>query len=468
MNDIRRVTTLSGISYALPVVTVMILMNTNNVLSGLYATHYGLSLAVISMVMLTANLFDAVTDPTIGYLSDRYHARTGSRRPFIVIGVLMLIPSAWFLLNPGEGVTWGYFLFWYLMFYLSFTLFQIPHLTWGGEISSITEEKNKAYAFRNYGLYGGMILFALVPMMPWTEGSRITPEVMRYLVLVAAILALPTLYMMLRHVPTGRVLDQPRMPENPFRAIAGLVHNKPLMWFYGVSLLVTVAQAFYVGVNFMAIDAYLGLGDYYVHLNLFHLVAGVLAIKPMMAVIARLGKMRAWRLSMVIAVFSYPILAFALLNNFLSLPLLFLFKFVYALSSALGNVAIFSLQSDISDYGTLKTGVDRSASCFAVIGFFGKSVFGSIIALSIALVGLFGFDPAASSEAAAAGIAQPHDSQAFWGMALSLGIIPTAMTLVAAFYAPRVAISDHRHHIIRRRLDARAARLDQNKLHGCA
>ena len=48
----------------------------------------------------------------------------------------------------------------------------------------------------------------------------------------------------------------------------------------------TVAQGFYVGVNFMAIDAYLGLGDYYVHLNLFHLVVGVLAIKPMMAVIA--------------------------------------------------------------------------------------------------------------------------------------------------------------------------------------
>ena len=74
----------------------MILMNTNNVLSGLYATHYGLPLAVISMVMLTANLFDAVTDPTIGYLSDRYHARTGSRRPFIVVGVLMLIPPPGF------------------------------------------------------------------------------------------------------------------------------------------------------------------------------------------------------------------------------------------------------------------------------------------------------------------------------------------------------------------------------------
>ncbi|MFP6762111.1 MAG: MFS transporter, partial [Planctomycetaceae bacterium] len=39
----------------------------------------------ISMVMLIAGLFDAVTDPSIGYFSDRYHARTGSRRPFVVL-----------------------------------------------------------------------------------------------------------------------------------------------------------------------------------------------------------------------------------------------------------------------------------------------------------------------------------------------------------------------------------------------
>ena len=46
---------------------------------------------------------------------------TGSRRPFVVIGAVMLVPCAWFLLNLFlQGVTWVYFLVWYLLFYLSF------------------------------------------------------------------------------------------------------------------------------------------------------------------------------------------------------------------------------------------------------------------------------------------------------------------------------------------------------------
>ena len=157
VSDIQqdRMTPLAGVAYALPVIPVLILMSTNNVLSGLYATHYGLALTSISMVMLIAGLFDAVTDPTIGYLSDRYHARTGSRRPFVVAGAVLLMPCAWFLLNPGQGVTVVYFLVWYLLFYLAMTLFQIPHLTWGGEITPVSEQKNRVYAYRNYAAYTG-------------------------------------------------------------------------------------------------------------------------------------------------------------------------------------------------------------------------------------------------------------------------------------------------------------------------
>ena len=122
-----------------------------------------LALTTISMVMLIAGLFDAITDPSIGYLSDRYHARTGSRRPFIVAGAILLMPCAWFLLNPSEGVTVTYFLVWYLLFYLAMTLFQIPHMAWGGEISPVSEEKNRVYAYRSFAGYGGHDYFRADP-----------------------------------------------------------------------------------------------------------------------------------------------------------------------------------------------------------------------------------------------------------------------------------------------------------------
>jgi len=127
----HQVTALAGAAYALPAVPVLILMSTNNVLSGIYSAHHGLALSAIATVMLIAGLFDAVTDPSIGYFSDRYHARTGSRKPFVVAGAILLMPCAWFLLNPGEGVTITYFLVWYLLFYLAMTLFQIPQRSFG-------------------------------------------------------------------------------------------------------------------------------------------------------------------------------------------------------------------------------------------------------------------------------------------------------------------------------------------------
>ena len=440
---------LTGIAYALPVVPVLVLMASNNVLSGIYATYHGLTLASIAMVMLIAGLFDAVTDPSIGYLSDRYHARTGSRRPFVVVGALLIIPSAWFLLNPAEGVTITYFLVWYLLFYLAVTLFQIPHLTWGGEISPVSEDKTKIYGYRNYAGFAGLIVFSLIPLLPFTEGSKVTPDTMRLLVIVAAVLLLPTLAMMQRYVPaTAHSADQAKIPENPFRAMRALVGNKPLMWFLAASTLFNFASAFYIGLKFMAMDAYLGLGDYYVHLLLFHQVVATLAIKPAIRFIERVGKVKAWTWAIALAAMAYLSFPLVLLNNTYVMPLFLLFYVVFSLSSAIGNTATFALLSDVSDYGTLRSGVDRSATCFSLQSLTIKSCLAIGISLSIALAGALGFDPTAITQ----------DTQMYWALSLCMGFLPAVLAFLGAACVPMIGISSERHAIIRRRLAARAAR----------
>ena len=447
VNQTNRVDALTGIAYALPVVPVLILMTTNNVLSGIYATHHGLSLSAISMVMLIAGLFDAFTDPTIGYLSDRYHLRTGSRRPFVIGGALLLIPCAWFLLNPGDGVTVTYFVSWYLLFYLAATIFQIPHLTWGGEISPISEEKTKVYGYRNYAGYAGMIIFMLIPILPFYEGSEVTPETMRYLVIVAAVLLVPTLFMMLRFVPVSvHRFDQTRKNENPFLAIRALAFNKPLMLFLTVSVIYSLALAFYTGLFFMVLDAYLGQGQYYVYLLLFHLVVATLSIRPAVVLIKRMGKINAWVIALALSAIAFMTMPLVLLNSAYTLYMLLLFNIIFSFSSAIGNVAIFSLLSDISDYGTLKSGVDRSATCFSLQSLSGKTCMAIGISFSIGLASQLGFDP----------VAESHNHQIYWGLTLCMGIIPAVLSAIAGVLAKRISITEYRYAIIRRRLDARA------------
>jgi len=456
VSDIQqdRMTPLAGVAYALPVIPVLILMSTNNVLSGLYATHYGLALTSISMVMLIAGLFDAVTDPTIGYLSDRYHARTGSRRPFVVAGAVLLMPCAWFLLNPGQGVTVVYFLVWYLLFYLAMTLFQIPHLTWGGEITPVSEQKNRVYAYRNYAAYMGMIIFTLIPILPFYEGTKITPEAMRYLVIVAALLLLPTLAIMLCHAPVGaHRRDKTSEPENPFRALMAMLHNKQAMWNVGAILLHSLAAAFYLGLAFMVLESFLGLGQYYVYLVLFHLVVATLAIKPSVWIIGRIGKIKSSILAYAVSIAASALLMVALLNNVYSLALFFVYYGVWAITSALVNVALFSLLSDISDYGTLKSGVDRSASYFSIWSLSNKTCMALGIAASIAIASWFGFDPKVNTQL----------PQVYWGLALCMSILPIVFNLIAIFCLSKISITSRRHDVIRRRLDALAARASQTR-----
>ena len=91
--------------YAIPRIAGVSLFAGINVLQGIYAKYYGLELTLIASVILFSRLFDAVTDPVIGYLSDRAWHKSGSRKTFIIIGALITIVSGYFLYSPPSEVS---------------------------------------------------------------------------------------------------------------------------------------------------------------------------------------------------------------------------------------------------------------------------------------------------------------------------------------------------------------------------
>ena len=83
MFDRSSTTSLKYAAYALPVITMLWLHAPLVIIQGIYAKYYGLSLTTIAAIVLLGRFFDAVTDPLIGYYSDRYRRRTGTRKPFV-------------------------------------------------------------------------------------------------------------------------------------------------------------------------------------------------------------------------------------------------------------------------------------------------------------------------------------------------------------------------------------------------
>lgn len=440
---------LVGMAYAAPVVPVVLLLTSTNVLSGIYAQYYGLPLASVAAVMLVAGLFDAFTDPSIGYLSDRYHARTGSRRPFVVGGALLFIPSAWFLLNPGGETSVIYFLFWYLAFYLSYTLFNIPHLTSAGEICPHSTDRNKIFGYRSFAGFIAFAIFMAIPMTPLTEGSEVTPQMMRYLVIAAGLLLLPSLLFYMRNLSEGEHrYNLSEQPESPVRAIKELAHNKPLMLYIAGLSFYFVAIASDASLKFMVMSSYLDIGEYYVYLYLLTVITSILTIKMSLKLIDHIGKKKSCIIAFVLNIVAFSLLPIILLRGDYYFHLYVLYSVLFGISGALGNVTIFSMLSDIADYGTLKTGIDRSATCFSLHSLASKTFLTIGIAFFIAFASWFGFDPAAPSQGGVV----------YWGLAISMGMLPMACVTIATFFIWRIPVDERHHDIIRRRLDSREAR----------
>ena len=102
-----------GLAYALPVLPLAFLLGPMAILQGIYAKHFGLTLTTIASVLLISRVFDAVTDPIIGYYADKHRVMSGSRKPFILTGGILFIISSWFLYVPPANVSAEYFLVWF-------------------------------------------------------------------------------------------------------------------------------------------------------------------------------------------------------------------------------------------------------------------------------------------------------------------------------------------------------------------
>jgi GPH family glycoside/pentoside/hexuronide:cation symporter len=121
-----------------------------------------LSPAIVSLLFGAAKLWDGVSGPLIGSLSDRTRSRWGRRRPFLfgalpflVLGFVMLwmAPQA---LEGGWLIAWlGVALF---LFFSAFDLYTLPHMALGAELSPDSHERTRLFAVRQMSFTVGILI----------------------------------------------------------------------------------------------------------------------------------------------------------------------------------------------------------------------------------------------------------------------------------------------------------------------
>ncbi|HEX3407413.1 MAG TPA: MFS transporter, partial [Caulobacteraceae bacterium] len=135
----------------------------SSIVPTIYATDFGLNLALIGTAMLVSRSLDVIVDPLIGYLSDHTRGRLGRRKPWVLAGALLTMVSAWFLFAPPAHPSFVYFLVWYTAIYLAWSLIEVPHAAWAFEITRDYDDRSRVLSLRS--LVGGLgaLAFFLLP-----------------------------------------------------------------------------------------------------------------------------------------------------------------------------------------------------------------------------------------------------------------------------------------------------------------
>ncbi len=113
----------------------------------------GMDPLLVGLLGAIPRIFDAVSDPMLGYISDNTRTRWGRRRPFIFVGALTagLIFALMWQLPPGHTQT---FYFWTFMaasilFFLAYTVYATPFVAFGYEMTADYHERTRLHAFAN-------------------------------------------------------------------------------------------------------------------------------------------------------------------------------------------------------------------------------------------------------------------------------------------------------------------------------
>ena len=118
-----------------------------------YNQVLGISAALAGTAFLIASIVDAVSDPLIGAISDRFRSRWGRRHPFMFASALPIAISFYFLYQPLNGLSeTGYFV-WLVVFLvllrLSQTFYLIPHDALGAELTDDYDERSSIFGYNS-------------------------------------------------------------------------------------------------------------------------------------------------------------------------------------------------------------------------------------------------------------------------------------------------------------------------------
>ena len=403
-----------------------------------YSNIFGLSLIDAGVLVLITRIWDAVSDPMMGIVSDRTNTKWGKYRPYLlwvaplfsICGILLFTTPDW---NYGAKLVWAYIT--YILMMTVYTGINVPYGAMLGVMTDDTNEKTVFSSFRMFFAYGGSFisLFLWEPLTNLTGGYS-TPEGWFWaMVLIAAacfVMFILCFLMTKEHLKTVSTVSV----GSDFKA---LLSNKPWWLLIGAALCfnlfntvrgATVAYFFQdiIGANVSLVffglmfafyaGLFLGVGE----------VSNMVGVASCVPISGKLGK----KTTFILVNASLVVLSVA----FYFIPCtpagywtMLIFQILISILTGIMSPLVWSMYADVSDYAELEfqtasTGLIFSSSSMA-------QKFGGAIGGAAVLWLLDGFGYITDAAQLAQGVTQPEEALSCLRWLMSF--IPACVALIS-------------------------------------
>ena len=208
--------------------------------------------ALAGTVILVPRLWDVVTDPLAGSLSDRTRSRMGPRRPWLLGGaILMPLAFAGLFQVPGLSGTaaaW-YVLGIYVLGTTAFTIFQVPYVAMPAEMTDDPDERTSVVSWRIAFLAVGILVAggAAPAVVNGAGGGRGGYALMGWVIGAVLFASLLACFLGTSRTRAAEPLTHTTRFRDQLRAAA---ENRPFRWLFAAFVL----QALGVGVILAGVD----------------------------------------------------------------------------------------------------------------------------------------------------------------------------------------------------------------------